>query len=161
MKLSDACIDEINRLQSLYPEKRSALIPALLAAQKEISYLPKEIQKEIAILFNLDATEVHSVVTFYDMFHENPVGKHLIHLCKNASCMLRGSDAIMEGFCKHLKIQPHETTEDGEFTLIPSECLGACDKAPMILMDEDVVGPLNVDEIEPLLDKTKKRGRHG
>lgn len=161
MKLSETCIREIRRLQGIYPVKRSALIPALHTAQNECGYLPKEIQQEIADLFDLDATEVHAVVTFYDMFHEEPVGKHVLHVCKNASCMLRGADGVIEGLCKRLNVSPHETSADGEFTIIPSECLGACDLAPMLIVDEDVVGPVKEADLDALLEKTKRGVPHG
>lgn len=161
MKLSEACIKEIRRLQEIYPESRSALIPALHTAQNECGYLPTDIQKEIAELFVLDPTEVHAVVTFYDMFHEEPVGKHVLHVCKNASCMLRGADDVIEGLCKRLKVHPHETTADGEFTVIPSECLGACDLAPMLIVDEDVVGPVSESDLNALLERTRKGAPHG
>lgn len=148
-------------MQGLYPVKRSALIPALHYVQSECGYLPHEIQVEVAALFNLEVGDVQAIVTFYDMFHEKPVGKHLLHVCKNASCMLRGADGIIEGLCKRLKVQPHETTADGEFTVIPSECLGACDLAPMMIADEDVVGPLKEEDLDALLEKTRKGASHG
>ncbi len=132
----------ILELQKLYPEKRSALIPALHMAQAEVGYLPRETQNEVAELFDIDPNEVNAVVTFYDMFFEKPVGKHLIHVCKNVSCMLRGADSLLKNLCSKLNIEPGQTTEDGEFTVIPSECLGACDKAPMMLVDEEVMGPV-------------------
>lgn len=139
---------EIIELQKLYPEPRSALIPALHLAQSEKGYLPKETQEEVAKLFNLDPNEVHAVVSFYDMFFDKPTGKNIIHVCKNVSCMLRGCDSIIKQLCDRLKIAPGETTVDGEYTLIASECLGACDRAPMMLFNEEVIGPIdNVDKI--------------
>ena len=150
----------ILELQRHYPEKRSALIPALHLAQSQEGYLPLEIQEEVADLFGLDLNEVHSVVTFYDMFYEHPVGKHVIHVCKNASCMLRGSDELISTLCEKLCVAPHESTSDGEFTVIPSECLAACDRAPMMLVDEKVVGPVALDEIDRILEQAKKGKGH-
>lgn len=138
-------------LQKLYPEKRSALIPALHLAQKEKGYLPIEIQNEVAKLFDLDPNEVHSVVTFYDMFYEKPMGKKILHVCKGISCMLRGSDPIIEKLCQKLHVNPGETTSDGEYSILPCECLGACDRAPMALVDHEVVGPIDSNHLEPLL----------
>jgi NADH-quinone oxidoreductase subunit E len=160
MILSETIRKSILELQKKYPQKRSALIPALHIAQTEKGYLPIEIQKEVAALFELDENEVHSVVTFYDMFFEKPVGKHLIHLCKNASCMLRGSDEILDSLCHHLNTSPGEITEDGEFTLIESECLGACDKAPMLLMDDQVIGPVKESDLAKIIEEAKKRAGH-
>lgn len=156
MKLSEKTRHLILELQSNYPEKRSALIPALHLAQKEIGYLPYEIQREIAELFGIPVNEVNAVVTFYDMFFDKPIGKHHIRVCKNASCMLRGSDKLLHQICKKLNIKPWETSKDGEFTIMPSECLAACDRAPMLLMDEDVIGPITEDDLDALFSKAKE-----
>jgi NADH-quinone oxidoreductase subunit E len=150
----------ILELQKLYPEKRSALIPALHLAQADAGYLPREIQNEVASLFGLDPNEVNAVVTFYDMFYEEPVGKHLIHVCKNASCMLRGSDPLLKSLCQKLNVAPRQMTSDGEFTVIPSECLGACDKAPMMLVDDKVVGPVKETDLDGILAEAKKSPGH-
>lgn len=152
--MKEETIDAINKLQEQYPEKRSALIPALHLAQKEQGYLPLEVQQEVADLFGLDLNEVHAVVTFYDMFYEKPKGKHIIHVCKNLSCMLKGSDGVLKTLCQKLNISPGETTDDGNFSVIPSECLAACDRAPMMLIDEEVVGPVKESDLEALLQRT-------
>lgn len=150
----------ILELQKLYPEKRSALIPALHLAQAEVGYLPTEVQEDVAALFGIDTSEVKAVVSFYDMFFEKPVGKHLIHVCKNVSCMLRGADGVLSYLCHRLNIKPGQTTEDGEFTVIPSECLAACDKAPMMLVDEKVVGPVQEADVETILEEARKGHGH-
>lgn len=158
--LSEKTQKAILDLQKRYPEKRSALIPALHLAQAEVGYLPLEIQGEVAKLFNLTLNEVSSVVTFYDMFYEEPVGKHLIHVCKNVSCMLRGADGLLNKVCSKLQISPGETTADKEFTVIPSECLAACDRAPMMLVDDKVVGPVQEEDIDRILSEAKKGKGH-
>lgn len=160
MKLSEKTKIHIFTLQEKYPEKRSALIPALHLAQAEIGYLPLEIQAEVAELFEISPNEVHAVVTFYDMFYEAPVGKHILHVCKNLSCMLRGGDELLHGLCQRLNVKPHETTADGEFTIIPSECLAACDRAPMMLVDEKTVGPVFEKDIDSLLEEAKQGKGH-
>lgn len=158
--LSDKTKNAILRLQNLYPVKRSALIPALHLAQTEQGYLPLETQGEVAALFGLTLNEVNSVVTFYDMFFEEPVGKHLIHVCKNVSCMLRGSDELLSQVCQKLKVKPGEVTADGEFTVIPSECLAACDRAPMMLVDDQVVGPVQEQDLDRILADARKGPGH-
>jgi NADH-quinone oxidoreductase subunit E len=158
--LSEKTQKAILELQKLYPEKRSALIPALHLAQAEVGYLPLETQKEVASLFGITINEVNSVVTFYDMFFEKPVGKHLIHICKNVSCMLRGSDELLHHVCRKVQANPGETSADGEFTVIPSECLAACDRAPMMLVDEKVVGPVKIEELDQILAEAKKGPGH-
>ncbi|KAF3362737.1 Uncharacterized protein PHSC3_000724 [Chlamydiales bacterium STE3] len=154
--LSEKSRQLILELQKKYPHERSALIPALHVAQAEKGYLPIEVQQEVAELFEIALNEVNSVVTFYDMFFEKPVGKHLLHVCKNVSCMLRGADQLMEKLCHKLEVKPGETSQDQEFTLLSSECLGACDKAPMMLVDDHVFGPIKEEDVDQILEKTKK-----
>lgn len=158
--LTEKTKQAILELQKKYPHKRSALIPALHLAQAEMGYLPRETQNEVATLFDLDPNEVNGVVTFYDMFYEKPAGKHIIHVCKNVSCMLHGADGVLSGLCQRLKVSPHETSSDGEFTVIPSECLGACDLAPMLLVDDQVVGKVKEQDLERILAEAKKGKGH-
>lgn len=158
--LSQETKNSILELQKIYPEKRSALLPALHLAQAEVGFLPIGTQREVAELFGIDVNEVNSVVTFYDMFFEEPSGKHVIHLCRNLSCMLRGSDGLLTRLCQKLKVAPGQTTADGEFTLVVSECLAACDRAPMMLVDEKVVGPIKEDDLDNILNEAKKGKGH-
>lgn len=150
--LSEETKQAILDLQKLYPEKKSALIPALHLAQNESGYLPEEVQREVADLFQIQINEVNSVVTFYDMFFEKPVGKHLIHVCKNVSCMLRGCDPLIQKLC--------EKATFPDFTVIPSECLGACDRAPMLIGDDKVYGPVALEDVDSVLAEIKKGAGH-
>ncbi|MBA3816301.1 MAG: NAD(P)H-dependent oxidoreductase subunit E [Parachlamydiaceae bacterium] len=147
-------------LQKKYPERRSALLPALHLAQAEKGYLPRETQDEVAALFEIDPNEVYSVVTFYDMFFEKPTGKHVIHICKNVSCMLRGGDELLMSLCHHLQVEPRMLTADGEFMVIPSECLGACDRAPMMLVDDKVIGPVKESDLAGILKDAQNGPGH-
>ncbi len=147
-------------LQKNYPEKRSALIPALHLAQSDHGFLPREVQEEVSELFGIDVNEVNAVVTFYDMFFERPVGKHVIHVCKNLSCMLRGSDELLSCLCKKLGVVPGGTSPDNEFTVIASECLAACDLAPMMLVDDQVVGNVKEKDLDSILNEAKKSHGH-
>ncbi|CDR33436.1 NADH-quinone oxidoreductase subunit NuoE [Criblamydia sequanensis] len=158
--ISEKTKEAIFKLQALYPKKRSALIPALHLVQNEVGYLPLDIQSEVADLFGIEPNEVNAVVTFYDMFYDKPVGKHLIHVCKNVSCMLRGSDEVIGSLCQKLKVDLKEVTEDGEFTVFASECLGACDKAPMMLVDDEVIGPIKLEDLDKILADAKKGPGH-
>lgn len=161
MMISAETKQAILELQTKYPYRRSALIPALHMVQSEVGYLPIEVQQEVAALFDLPVTEISAIVTFYDLFFDKPAGKHHIHMCKNLSCMLRGSDALLETMCEKLQIRPGETSADGEFTLLASECLGACDRAPMMILDEEVIGPIQEEEIDSLLKSALERSPHG
>lgn len=160
MKISEKTKTAILKLQTKYPEKRSALIPALHLAQADVGYLPEEVQKEVADLFDISLNEVNAVVSFYDMFFDKPVGKHIIHVCKNASCMLRGADGVLKKMCDRLHVEPHGTTEDGQFTIIPSECLAACDRAPMMLVDDKVIGPVTEEMVDSIIAEAKKMPGH-
>lgn len=153
--LTDITRQAILDLQKKYPKPRSALIPALHLAQAEVGYLPTEVQEEVAQLFDIDVNEVNSVVTFYDMFYEQPVGKHILHVCKNVSCMLRGGDDLLAKLCQRLHIEPGETTSDGQFTVIPSECLAACDRAPVMIAHDKVIGPITDADLESVLKGEK------
>jgi NADH-quinone oxidoreductase subunit E len=158
--LKEETRNAILALQKRYPEGRSALIPALHLAQNEAGCLNKETQREVAELFGIDPNEVNAVVTFYDMFHEEPVGKHILHVCKNVSCMLRGGDGLLRGLCQRLQVNPGGTSSDGQFTVIASECLGACDRAPMLLVDDQVVGPVQESDIDRVLEAAKQGRGH-
>lgn len=160
MILSNETRQAILELQKQYPEKRSALIPALHMAQAEMGYLPLDLQAEVASLFGIDSNEVNAVVTFYDMFYEQPIGKHLIHVCKNVSCMLRGADGVLGRLCQKLNCSPGGTSPDKEFTVIASECLGACDCAPVMIVDDKVVGPVKVEDLDQLIADAKKGPGH-
>lgn len=160
MSLSEPIRKAIIELQNQYPVKRSALIPALHLAQTEKGYLPLDIQAEVAELFGIDPNEVNAIVTFYDMFFDKPVGKHVIHVCKNVSCMLRGADGVITQLCQKLQTSPRSVSPDGEFTVIPSECLGACDLAPMMIVDEKVVGPVKAEDLDNIIAEAKKGPGH-
>lgn len=157
MNLSASTREAILKLQKEYPHKRSALIPALHIAQSEKGFLCQKIQREVAELFDLDPNEVNAIVAFYDMFFDKATGKHPLRVCKNASCMLNGADEILETLCDHLQIEPGQTTADGLFTVIPSECLAACDKAPVMIADDKVIGPLKKEDLITLLETIKQR----
>lgn len=158
--LSEQTRHSILELQKRYPVKRSALIPALHMAQADAGYLSLEVQREVAELFDIDLNEVNGIVTFYDMFYDKPIGRHLIHVCKNVSCMLRGADGVLQSVCSKLQVTPGGTTADGTFTVIASECLAACDKAPMMLVDDKVIGNVRVEELDGILDEARKAAGH-
>ncbi len=148
--LSDSARAEIARLRGLYPRRQSALLPALFVAQEEAGWLRPEAIEEVARLLDLPATEVASVGSFYSLLYFEPVGRHVIQVCTNVSCMLNGSDGIRRHLEERLGIGPGGTTADGRFTLRVVECLAACDEAPAMIVDQDRhanVTPERVDEI--------------
>ena len=135
--LSPAALDEIARLRGLYPQSRSALIPALHAAQSEVGYLSEGAMADVGEALGLPLTEVMSVATFYEMFHLEPPGRHHIRFCINLSCYLNGCDAVLAQLCARLGIRPGETTPDGRVTLEAVQCLAACEEAPVMLVNAE------------------------
>ncbi len=135
-----------------YPEKRSALIPSLHMAQKELGYISYDTVCEIARLFDLSPNEVYEVVSFYTMFHRRPVGKYLIQVCTNISCLLCNAEGIMDFLVRKLGVRPGETTPDGRFTLLEVECLGSCGTSPVVQINEDYYEELTPEKLERILD---------
>lgn len=147
---------EIENLFRNYPSRRPALIMALHAVQNEMGYLSPGVFTELGEIFDEHPGEIESVASFYTMFHFKPVGKCVIELCTNASCMIMGSDEIKEHIKKKLGIGPGETTEDGLFILEEVECLAACDLAPMMIMDKKYFGPLTAEKFDRIIDDWKR-----
>ena len=154
--LSASARAEIAAHLSKYPTKRSAIIPALHIAQREIGWLPDEAMVDVAGLLDLQPTEVRAVAGFYSLYFKEKVGRHVIHFCNDLPCALRGADELMQKVCKSLGIEPHGTTADGEFTLEPAMCLAACDKAPMMQVDLDYFENLTEEKVDEILLAIRK-----
>lgn len=135
-----------------YPQKRSALIPSLHVAQAEIGYLPGGAIEEIAAIFQLSPNEVLEVVSFYTMFFRRPVGKYVIQVCTNISCLLCRANDIMQHLQQRLGINPGETTADNRFTLIEVECLASCGTAPVVQINERYYENLTAEKLDGILD---------
>ena len=132
MLLSEATRNQIRNLMARYPQPRSALGPALEAAQQQLGYLPDEAMVEVAALFDLDAAEVRAFVGFYHMLHQELSGTYHVEVCTNVPCMLRGAGKCANQLKEKLGVDWHGTTPDGLFTLGEMECLGSCGTAPMV-----------------------------
>jgi NADH-quinone oxidoreductase subunit E len=149
--LSPATLEEIARLRGRYPRARSALMPALYAAQAERGYLSEDAMADVGEALGVPFTDVMSVATFYEMFHLEPPGRHHIRFCINLSCMLNGCDPLLDHLCRRLGIRPGETTADGRVTLETVQCLAACEEAPVALIDGDRHPRLTAARIDELL----------
>lgn len=145
-------LDEVRRLQGLYPDRRGALLPALRLAQDVFGYISLEIEEYVAGLFELSAAHVHEVVTFYTLFFQEPPGRHVVSVCHNLSCHLLGSKAIVEHLTRRLGIEVGETTADGRVTLLTVECLCACEQAPMMQVDDRYEGLLTAEKVDRILE---------
>jgi NADH-quinone oxidoreductase E subunit len=150
--LSQAAYEQIQTLMDRYPRKRSALIPALQLAQKEAGYISAEIVREIARIFSLTPNEVNEVASFYTMLYKKPVGKYVVQVCTNISCLLCNAEGIMEHLTRRLGIQPGQTSPDMKYTLVEVECLGSCGTSPVIQINEDYHEDLTPEKLDRILD---------
>ena len=150
--LSESTRQKIEALIPRYPAPRSALIPSLHLAQADVGYLPAEAIAEVAEIFGLSANEVFEVASFYTMFYKKPVGKYVLQVCTNISCMLCDSETIVAHLEKRLGIKPGETTPDGRFTLIEVECLASCGTAPVVQINENFHENLSPEKLDRILD---------
>jgi len=144
-------LEEVRRLQSLYPDKRGALLPVLHLAQDTFGYVSLEVEVYVAGLFGLTPAHVHEVVTFYTMFFQQPKGRHVVAVCHNLSCHLLGAKAIIDHLTERLGIEVGETAADGRVTLLSVECLCACEQAPMMQVDDRYEGNLTAGKVDQIL----------
>ena len=142
----------MRRLQALYPERQAALLPVLRMAQETFGYVSPAVEVYVAELFEISPAHVHEVVTFYTLFFQQPVGRHVISVCHNLSCSLRGAEDVVAYLQERLGIEAGETTPDGRVTLLRVECLCACEAAPMMQVDEEYVGPLDRAAVDRALE---------
>lgn len=125
-------------------EKRGGLMVVLNETQREIGYLPKEVQGYIAKRMGVAASVVYGVVSFYSFFTMIPRGKHLIKVCMGTACYVKGAGKLLDEVAEALNIEVGATTEDGNYTLEACRCLGVCSQAPAVMIDDDVVGKVTI-----------------
>jgi len=154
--LTAALVEELEELVTHYPERRAALIPALHRCQEELGgWLSPEILEACAEFFGLEPVEAFGVASFYPMFHLRPVGQHVVAVCHNISCMLRGAEELLERACAVTGCaQPGATSPDGKFTVLRVECQGTCVNAPMLDLDGTFHENLTPEALERLLRST-------
>lgn len=155
--LSPDVLAEIARQAGLYAQPRSALLPALHAAQEQCGYLSDAALSDVAEALGLSVSDVTSVATFYSMFLTEPAGRHQIRVCTNISCYLNGCGDVLERLCRRLGIRPGETTPDGRVTLEAVECLAACEEAPVLLVDADRHPRMTPSAVDDLLSRLEDR----
>jgi NADH-quinone oxidoreductase subunit E len=133
--------------------KEAASIEALKVVQKHRGWVSDESVRDVASLLDMTPAELDAVATFFNFIYRKPVGRHVIAICDSMVCWSLGYDPLREQLKKNLGIGLGETTQDNRFTLLPAACLGACDRAPAMLIDEDLYGPLTPEMIDGILDK--------
>lgn len=148
--LSDSQVAEIKEKFKHFPLKSAACIEGLKVVQKYHRWVSDEALKELADILDMSPDAVDSVATYYNLIFRKPVGRHVILICNSVSCYVMGYDEIISALRQMLNIEYGQTTPDDRFTLLSVPCLGACDKAPVLMIDEDLhrnVTPENLKEI--------------
>lgn len=146
-----------DKLVTLYPVRRSALVPMLLYAQDEIGYLSDAAIDEIAWRIGITVLDVRNVLTYYSMLRTKPIGKYNVQVCTNISCMLRGGKELFEHCERRLGIGHKQTTADGMFSLEEVECIGACSWAPAIQVNYDFHENLTPEAMDAVLEQYRSK----
>ena len=152
--LTQAQIDEIRAEAAHYPRKRAAAAEALKLVQRAHRWVSDEHLTEVAALLEMTPAELESIATFYSLIFRRPVGRHVILICDSVSCWVIGYENLRDALLKQLGIERlGQTTADDRFTLLPVPCLGACDRAPAMMIDEDLHGPVEVEKVREILER--------
>jgi NADH-quinone oxidoreductase subunit E len=152
-----ARLDEI--LTHYPPEQsRSAVLPALYLVQEQQGYITGNAMRHVAEVLRMTPADVEDVVTYYTMFYQKPVGKFVLSVCRTLSCAVNGAERVVEEICGALHIKPGETDASGTFTLIEAECLGACDRAPVVMVNDAWQELQRPEDVPKLLDELRKHG---
>jgi NADH-quinone oxidoreductase subunit E len=156
--LSEASQRQILQEKNKYPHPKTAILPCLHIAYRESGYLSPEALQDVAFLLEFPYTEVSEVASFYTMFPRKNMGKYFIQVCTNISCYLCGANGLLEYLQKKLGIKVGEVTPDGLFSLGTVECLGSCDTAPVIqINNEDFSENLTREKIDQIIDQLKSQ----
>jgi NADH-quinone oxidoreductase subunit E len=147
--------EEIRKLTARYPESRSATLPALRLAQEKHGWLSPEALREAADGLGETPAYCMAVASFYDMFHLEPVGRHLVEVCTNLSCALVGAQQVVEAFVSELGIAPGETTADKEVTLRVVECAGGCGWGTVVAIDDRHRGPVRPEDVPAIVEELR------
>lgn len=153
--MSDEERHEILECLHHYDDNRAASIDALKIVQKKHGWVPDAAIAEIGRLIGIPAADVEGVATFYSLIFRRPVGRNVIKLCDSISCYLTGYEDVREAIKAHLRINPGQTTPDNRYTLLPICCLGACDKGPVAMINDDTLVNLSPDTIPSILEQYK------
>jgi NADH-quinone oxidoreductase subunit E len=155
--------DRLARFETIvqrYPpdRRRSAVLPALYLVQDQQGYITAHSMRYVAELLGITAADVEDVVSYYSMFFTRPVGRFVLSVCRTLSCALNGAERVTEEIRETLDIKPGETDKTGTFTLLEVECLGACDRAPVIMVNDAWQENQRPEDVRRLLDDLRARG---
>ena len=142
----------VDEVVALYPRPKAAVLPVLWKVQESAGWVSSEAEAWVAERLGVSPAHIHGCVTFYTMYKQRPLGKYHIQLCTTLSCMLRGSDELLEHLKRKLDIDEGQVTANGKFSLVCVECLGSCDTAPMFQLNDDYHENLTLEGVDALLD---------
>lgn len=160
--LSEAEQQELNQILKKYPDKRSAVLPALYIAQRRRNYLTDEDIRGVAQALDMSVTEIQAIVGFYTLLRKDPTGKYMIQVCTDLPCALRGAEEFYHRLCQRLGL-PKEggTTQDGLFTVEQVVCLAACDKAPLAQINLKYYESLTDEKIDAIIARLRQESDDG
>ncbi len=136
-----------------YETKHAALMPVLNDLQHRYRCIPYQAMIEVAQFLEITPADVLDTVSFYEEYTTEPTGEHVIAVCQSVACEVCGHQALLDHLRKRLDVEPHGTTDDGKFTLLALECLGACEMAPAALIDDELHGNLTIERIDEIIEK--------
>jgi NADH-quinone oxidoreductase E subunit len=147
--------DRLVKILSRYPDTRGALLPVLQLAQEMRGHVSPETMDEVARVLDLEPATVRGVATFYTMYNKRPVGSYLVQVCTNVACNLCGADEVMEAFLDAIDAAAGDTSEDGHFTVIEAECLGACGFPTAVQINERYFENVSPDDVPAILERLR------
>jgi NADH-quinone oxidoreductase subunit E len=147
--------EQIQSLAAQYPLRRSAVMPALRLAQEKHGWLPPEAFREVAEALELTPAYCEAVASFYDMYHLEPVGRHMVEVCTNVSCALVGAQQVLEAFEAELGVHAGETTADGQVTLRTVECAGGCGWGTVVAVDHRYREPVTPEDVPAIVEELR------
>jgi NADH-quinone oxidoreductase subunit E len=160
--LTDATRALFDREVAKYPadQKQSAVMACLSIVQHQQGHVSQEAEAAVAAHLGMPPIAVHEVTTFYNMYNQQPVGQWKLNVCTNLPCALRNGEGALEHLCTKLGVEPYGTTADGVFTVQPSECLGACADAPVMLVnDREMLSFMDEKRLDDLVDTLKAHAK--
>jgi len=146
-------IQEINAEMSHYEDKTAVSIEALKIVQKHRRWVSDECLVAVAELLEISPAQLEAVATFYNLIYRQPVGKTVIHYCNSVTCWMLGSEQVREYLCRHLNVELGEMSVDGEYTILPIVCLGACDHAPVVMIGNELRLDITEDAVNEILGR--------
>ncbi len=158
MQFSESTLARFAREVAKFPadQKQSAVMACLAIVQQEQGHVSTAAEDAIAAYLGMAPIAVHEVTTFYNMYNQQPLGQFKLNVCTNLPCALRDGDKALDHVCKRLGVKPYGTTADGRFTVQPSECLGACADAPVMLVnDRQMLSFMSAERLDELIDTLK------